>query len=95
MPLNRRILRVVARGWESKSVEDQIQSARARQEGPKTQLTPEQIDNQKKCDSLLLHRTRVMRDLANCTDARYHKTLSDGLAFLETQLTALGWVRSK
>ena len=85
----------MARGWESKSVEGQIESARARQEGPQNQLTPEQLENQKKCDSLLLHRTRVMRDLSNCTDARYRKTLSDGLAFLETQLSALGWVQAK
>lgn len=81
----------MARGWESKSVHDQIESARARQEGPKIQLTVQQIETERKCDSLLLHRTRVLRDLEKCSDDRYRKTLTDGLTFLETQLTALGW----
>jgi hypothetical protein len=32
-----------------------------------------------------------MRDLENCTDERYRKTLADGLAFLEAELNTLGW----
>ena len=81
----------MARGWESKSVEEQIDSAnRSRGEG-KRRLTPEQLDAQRKLDSLLLHRTRVLSDLEKCSDERYRKTLSDGLAFLEQQLGALGW----
>jgi len=48
---------------------------------------------QRKLDSLLLHRTRVMADLAKCTEERYRKTLADGLDYLEQQLTALGWQR--
>jgi hypothetical protein len=81
----------VARGWESKSVELQIDSANARRGQSKLNLTPEQTEVQKKCDSLLLHRTRVMHDLELCREDRYRKTLNDGLSFLETQLTALGW----
>ena len=54
-------------------------------------LTAEQMDLQRKCDSLLLHRTRVLKDLETCREDRYRKTLNDGLSFLETQLTALGW----
>jgi hypothetical protein len=80
----------MARGWESKSVEAQIESA-VRYGHPKAQLTPEQMQNEKKRDSLLLHRTRVLRDMENCSDERYRKTLADGLSYLETQLTALGW----
>ena len=49
------------------------------------------MEVQRKLDSLLLHRTRVLSDLEKCTDERYRKTLSDGLAFLEQQLGALGW----
>ena len=81
----------MSRGWESKSVESQIESAnRSRGEG-KPSLTPEQLEAQRKRDSLLLHRTRVLSDLEKCSDERYRKTLSDGLAFLEQQLGALGW----
>jgi hypothetical protein len=81
----------VARGWESKSVEAQIESANLRRGEAKPRLTPAQVDVQQKLESLLLHRTRVLSDLKNCTEERYRKTLADGLAYLEQQLTALGW----
>ena len=83
----------MARGWESKSVEAQIESADQRRGEGKSKLTPEELDAQRKRDSLLLHRTRVLSDLEKCSDERYRKTLSDGLAFLEQELGALGWSR--
>ena len=46
---------------------------------------------EKKRDSLLLHRTRVLHDIQNCSDERYRKTLAQGLSYLESQLTELGW----
>jgi len=81
----------VARGWESKSIEAQIESANARRGEPRVHLTPEEIELQRKRESLLLTRTRVLRDLENCRDDRYRKTLADGLSYLESQLAALGW----
>jgi len=83
----------VARGWESKSVEAQIESADRRRSESEPRLTHEQLEAQRKRESLLLHRTRVLSDLEKCSDERYRKTLSDGLAFLEQQLGALGWSR--
>jgi len=53
--------------------------------------SPEEIDRERKRDGLLLHRTRVLRDLEACKDERYRKILHDGLAYLEDQLAALGW----
>jgi len=85
--------RGVARGWESKSIQSQIESANLRRGEAKPRLTREQIDLQRKLDSLLLHRTRVLSDLERCSEERYRKTLADGLAYLEQQLTALGWKR--
>ena len=86
--------RGVARGWESKSIESQIESADLRRGETQPRLTREQIDLQRRLDSLLLHRTRVLSDLDKCTEERYRKTLADGLAYLEQQLTALGWRQS-
>ena len=83
----------MARGWESKSVEEQI-AARSHADDLKPKLTPEQLAVAKKCDSLLLQRTRVLRDMANCTDERYRQTLANGLAFLEAELSTLGWTAS-
>ncbi len=84
----------MARGWESKSVQEQIAAARAREGDTKPHLTPEQVAIAKKCDALLLHRTRVLHDLENCRDERYRKTLAEGLAYLESALTELGWTAS-
>jgi len=81
----------VSRGWESKSVEQQIASAKERHVGPREKLTPEQMDNERKCDSILLQRTRMMRQLETCAEGRYRQTLEGGLAFLEKQLKDLGW----
>jgi hypothetical protein len=81
----------VARGWESKSVEAQIESAKARHGQVRIILTPEQLEVERKRDGLLLHRTRVLHDLESCQNPRYRKTLADGLAYLEGQLAELGW----
>jgi hypothetical protein len=75
-------------------VQEQIAAARAREGDTKPRLTPEQLAVAKKCDSLLLHRTRVLRDLENCRDERYRKTLTDGLEYLESELNTLGWTAS-
>ncbi len=80
----------MARGWESKAVEAQIESIEAPRKR-RIELTPQQTEIARKVDSLLLHRTRVLRDLETCRESRYKKTLTDGLAYLEAQLTELGW----
>jgi len=85
----------VARGWESKSVEAQIQSARDREGHPRIRLTPEQIEFERKRDSLLLQRTRVLHQIAQCRDDRYKSTLETGLTFLETALANLGWTKNQ
>jgi hypothetical protein len=81
----------VARGWESKSVEEQIASAKERHREHRVKPNPAQLENERKCDSLLLQRTRMKRQLEGCAEGRYRQTLQDGLAFLEKQLTDLGW----
>lgn len=81
----------VARGWESKSVQEQIASARLREGENPIRLTAVQIETERKCDSLLLQRTRMLRQIETCGEGRYRQTLQDGLEFLEKQLTDLGW----
>jgi len=81
----------MARGWESKSVEAQIESVEDLRRRPKQQLTPEEIERERRCDSLLLQRTRVLHEMEHCTDPRYRNTLKKGLVYLESQLKVLGW----
>ena len=83
---------MVTRGCESKSVQGRIEAARTRNGEARPELAPEQAAIAKKRDALLLHRTRVLHDLETCREERYRKTLNEGLAYLEAELTALGWV---
>lgn len=80
----------MARGWESKAVEAQIETAegtKAKQaKGP---LSPAEIALLRKKEGLLLSRTRVLQDLETARNHRYKKILQDALAQLESELAAL------
>jgi hypothetical protein len=80
----------VARGWESKSVESQIEAADARAssaDGPR--LSPEQIRIERERESLELSRTRVLQDLAGAINPKYRELLSRSLRFLDEKIAAL------
>ncbi len=80
----------MARGWESKEVESQIEAAQAPRES-RAAVTHEDQALARKMDGLLLSRTRVMNDLSRCMETRYQDSLRQGLAFLEGELRAMGW----
>jgi hypothetical protein len=81
----------MARGWESKAVESQIDSAlavrTAREDGRR--MTPEQIEREAKLNGLMLSRTRVLHDIQTCCNARYRQQLEQALAYLDQQIQAL------
>ncbi len=80
----------MARGWESKSVEEQIESAESkRPRSSAVLLTPEQRARQRERESLELARTRVLNDLASATNPRRHESLQAALRNLEEKLAAL------
>ena len=81
----------MARGWESKSVESQVEARAHPREVRMPHRTPEQMEIERKSDSLLLQRVRVMREIEISSNARHRKTLEDGLKYLEDSLGALGW----
>ena len=85
----------MARGWASKSIESQVESAGERKTKAEPRRTPEEIEAQARRDSLLLHRTRVLHDLERCRGERYRETLLEGLAYLESRLAELGWRREE
>ena len=81
----------MARGWESKSVEEQIALARDRHsEARIQQLTAEQLDTERKRDMLRLQITRMKNQIEISGEGRYRTTLEAGLSFLEKQLGDLG-----
>ena len=82
---------IVARGWESKSVEDQIEAAQDRKKiAPRLSL--EEIAKQTRIEGVLLQRTRLLRDLDKSRKDLHRAVLSAGLEYLERQLAEMGWV---
>jgi hypothetical protein len=80
----------MARGWESKSVEAQIESAAVKKPANRERLlSPEQIQSLRDRESLELSRTRVQRELASSANPRYQEILRKGLADLEGKLAQL------
>ena len=80
----------MARGWESKEVESQIQSAESRRVAVRNvPLTDEQIRNQQQRESLEMSRTRVLRDLETVTHERYREQLRSALKHLDQKLAEL------
>jgi hypothetical protein len=82
----------MARGWESKSVEDQIQEREAQASKPSSQdkLTPEELERHAKRESLLMARTRTLSSLQAACGGRYRGHLEQVLADLDRQLAELG-----
>jgi hypothetical protein len=79
----------MARGWESKSVESQIEGADRRSDQGET-LTPEQRERKQKRDSLDLSRRRVLQELETTRSDIRRASLEQALAFLDEEIRKLG-----
>ena len=80
----------MARGWESKSVEEQVQEhQQKKEESTKKQLTAEQLESHRKREVLLLSRSRVQKDLQASQNPRHRDQLNSALADLDSQIAAL------
>ena len=77
----------MARGWESKSIEAQIDMAEAQRAVPQAKKhTAEMLEVLRKKEGILLSRTRVVRDLEAAQNPRYKVVLNKALADLDAQL---------
>ena len=80
----------MARGWESKSVEAQIDMAENRSAVARAKvLSDVSLDLLRKKENILMSRTRVVRDLENAQNPRYRAVLSKALRDLDAQLSTL------
>lgn len=79
----------MARGWESKAVESQIEAAEARAQSRAPRQNAEQLALQREMESLELSRTRVMQDLAAARNPKYQEMLQRSLSFLDEKIAAL------
>ncbi len=95
IPLQRRTPRTwhtgyMARGWESKSVEDQIEAAESRRAATLgRQLSAVEAERTQKREHLLLSRTRVLHDIEHANNPRYQEILRGALKHLDDKLLEL------
>ena len=74
----------MARGWESKSVESQIETDVRADRGQA--LTPEERENRRKRESLELSRRRVLQEMETTRSDARRASLEQALAFLEEEI---------
>jgi hypothetical protein len=80
----------MARGWESKSVEDQVAAAEAAKEArAKPRLSVTEREALERKQSLLMSRAQVNARLASATNENYRKQLERALKHLDEQLDGL------
>jgi hypothetical protein len=80
----------MARGWESKAVEGQVQEFESKENrAHKRQLTQTQVEIRRQREILLLSRARVEKQLQSAQDPRYREQLNSALADLDAQLSKL------
>jgi len=80
----------VARGWESKSVEEQINEREA--QGliqSKKKRSPHEIERSNKRESILLARARAVSAMESSRDERYRALLKRTLDHLDSELAKL------
>lgn len=81
----------MARGWESKSVADQIEATDVRvQDEPRpSDLSPEALARFERVESLKLSRARTLDQLERAANSLYRETLVRALASIENELEEL------
>ena len=87
-----RLKLAMARGWESKAVEEQIQAQGSQlriNSDSRDPLTPAQSDARRRREVLVLSRVRVQTDIKASQQGRYQDQLHRALADLDAQISAL------
>ena len=80
----------MARGWESKSVDDQIADAEAaKAERQKRKLPAAERQRASRRDALMLNRARTLQSLQAACDRRYRALLEQTLAHLDAEIAVL------
>jgi hypothetical protein len=79
----------MARGWESKAVEGQIEARRAERDMHKNRPDAAQLDTLRKREDLQLSRKRVLHDIEAAQNPRYVQILTAALAHLDQELARL------
>ena len=80
----------MARGWESKSIEDQINAVEAKEDArAKEAVSASDIERRKRKESLLFERARLEREIHAATKRRHLVMLERALTHIEAELAKL------
>jgi hypothetical protein len=80
----------MARGWESKAIENQIDEAAAQRDRRRTRkLTPDEVELVKRIEALQLERARIVREMERAYMRRHLVMLERGLAHIDAELAKL------
>ncbi len=79
----------MARGWESKSVEAQLEEAESTKSVERRALTAGEAENIRKRELLLMASALTKQSLSEANNPRYRQILEKQLSDLEAQLTQL------
>jgi hypothetical protein len=87
----------MARGWESKSIEEQQISAAEDKEHDRAKQasTASEIERRKQKEGLLLERARIVRQIQGGHKQRYLELLERALAHVEQELSNLETAASR
>jgi hypothetical protein len=75
----------MARGWESKSVEAQMEEA-AVSSSDKPRLTPQQMEAKQKRETLMLTKKKLEGDLERSANPRHQEMLKQAITEVDKQL---------
>lgn len=78
----------MARGWESKSVEEQQQDRSAERKTIHAPISPEHQQRNRKREGLQLARLHLIQELGATTNARRRQMLEQSIAELDRQLSS-------
>lgn len=80
----------MARGWESKSVEDQMEEARRSQAELSGRVqSPEERERERKVEGLRLERSRLIEQLNRARSAAHQRIIQQSLKAIEDKIAAL------
>jgi hypothetical protein len=79
----------MARGWESKSVEEQVEAASIEKSQQHQLKSHEQAEKSRQLEGLLLNRARVVQQLRTAVNERYRTLLNAELKELDARVERL------
>jgi hypothetical protein len=80
----------VARGWESKGVEDQIAASEDRKAAASRRArTSDELARESRRQGLLLSRAKIVGDMKKARNERHRTALQQALDYIDAQITSL------